>query len=91
MLFALQELSMPLKAVLGFVSTFAIVLAIVAIISPRAFTRLSTIGGYWIDTSRFFSRLDARVDVDNRILPHCRLLGASVLGSLGLLSFVLFR
>jgi hypothetical protein len=61
---------------------FAVV-GFVALVSPKHFAALGRFGNRWIDTSAVLSKLDRRVDVDDRLLPYSRFLGASVLLALG--------
>jgi hypothetical protein len=67
------------------------VFGLIALVSPRTFAKLSQAGNHWVDTSRFFSKLDTRVEIDSRVLPHSRWLGAAVLLALGLAWFSLNR
>ncbi len=48
----------------------------VAIFSPRIFSTLSAWASVWIDVDRFTRKLDKRVDVDDCVARHPRLLGA---------------
>lgn len=54
---------------------------LIALTSPRLFASLTRAGNHWVDTSKFFNKFDAQVDVDSKILPHCRWLGAAVVGA----------
>ena len=49
---------------------------LVALASPPLFARLASFSSMWIDSDRFFKRLDRRVDVDNCVIRHSRLFGA---------------
>lgn len=51
---------------------------LIALTNPRLFASLTRAGNRWIDTSQFFSKFDAQVDVDSKVLPHSRWLGAAV-------------
>ena len=70
---------------------FFAVVGLVAVVSPRHFATLARFGNRWIDTSHFLSKLDRRVDVDDRVLPYSRFLGASVLVALGAVWIVTHR
>ena len=48
----------------------------VAVLSPRLFAALNARTSVWIDVDQFARRLDRRVDVDDRVARHPRLLGA---------------
>jgi hypothetical protein len=63
----------------------------IALVSPKTFAKLARSGNHWIDTSQLLNKLDARVDIDSRVLPHSRWLGAAVLLALGLAWFSLSR
>jgi hypothetical protein len=64
---------------------------LLALLSPSRFSALSTRGSQWIDTSKFFAKLDQRVDVDHYFLPHSRLLGGAVLVATALLAALYLR
>ena len=74
-------------ALLGLTAT----IGFIALASPALFAKLSGVGNRWIDTSGVLAKLDRRIEVDSRILPYSRLLGAAVLASVSLLAFVLYR
>jgi hypothetical protein len=48
---------------------------VVAILSPRIFSALNARTSVWIDVDRFARKLDERVDVDDRVARHPRMLG----------------
>jgi hypothetical protein len=85
------SLSGPLVAVLWSIIAFAGVMGLVALVSPRHFAAIARVGNHWVDTSKWLARLDTRVDVDSRLLPYSRHLGAALLASLGVLAIVLFK
>jgi hypothetical protein len=64
---------------------------LIALASPRLFASLARVGNRWIDTSRFFSKFDAQVDLDSKVLPHSRWLGAAVVGAVAVVWGVLGR
>lgn len=66
-------------------------IGLLALASPRHFAALSRFGSRWVDTSAVLSKLDRRVDVDDKLLPHSRLLGASVLAAMGLVWMTFHR
>jgi hypothetical protein len=69
----------------------AATVGLIALASPTLFAKLSGVGNRWIDTSSMLAKLDRRIEVDSRILPYSRLLGAAVVASVSLLAFVLYR
>lgn len=73
-------------ALLGLAAT----IGFIALASPALFAKLSGVGNRWIDTSSVLAKLDRRIEVDSRIMPYSRLLGAAVLASVSLLAFVLY-
>lgn len=83
--------SAALVPVLWGVGGLCAVVGIVAVVSPRHFATLARFGNRWVDTSEVLSKLDRRVDVDDRVLPYSRFLGASVLVALGAVWFVTHR
>jgi hypothetical protein len=62
---------------------------LVALTSPRLFSKLAAGGSRWIDTARWLSRLDEPIDVDRFVLPYSRWLGAAVIASVAILGTVL--
>ncbi len=60
--------------------------ALVAILSPRLFAKLSEWASVWIDIDRLAKKADTRVDIDHRVIPHCRLLGAMTIVATGSLA-----
>ena len=66
-------------------------LGLLAILSPRLFASLAVRGGRWVDTDKVINKLNTRVDIDEHILPHSRLLGAAVVVAVGLLGFMLWK
>lgn len=62
---------------------------LVALASPQWFARLDAFGSRWIDTSGWIAKLDRRIDVDGRVLPHSRLLGGAVLASVALVAWMI--
>jgi hypothetical protein len=67
------------------------VLGLVALVSPQAFASLAVRGGRWVDTSKVIAKLDARIDLDERVLPYSRVLGVAVIASVAVLGYVLTR
>lgn len=65
------------------------IVGVIAVASPKWFARLDAVGSRWIDTSRWIAKLDRRIDVDARVLPHSRLLGGAVLTSVGLIAWMI--
>ena len=69
---------------LGFVGA----VGMLALVNPRAFASLALRGGRWVDTSKVIAKLDQRIDVDERVLPYSRVLGAAVIASVAVLGFI---
>ena len=63
---------------------------LLALLSPRLFSKLAAVGNYWVDTSNVLAKLDRRIEVDSRVLPYSRWLGVAVVLSVALLAFVLY-
>jgi len=63
---------------------------VLALSSPRLFSKLAAVGNRWVDTSSALAKLDRRVDVDARVLPYSRWLGLAVVVSTALLAGVLY-
>lgn len=87
MMFAESLQSAALPAVWTFLSLTG-VLGVIAMASPQLFGKLARGGSRWIDTSQALAKLDTRVDVDQRVLPYCRVLGAAVIVSVVILGLV---
>lgn len=66
-------------------------LGLFALINPKGFRKLSSEGSRWIDTQKLVALLDKRVDVDQKILPHSRLLGGMVVASVMVLGWLMVR
>jgi hypothetical protein len=49
---------------------------LVAVLSPRLFTVINAKTSVWINVDRYTRRLDRRVDLDDRVARHPRVLGA---------------
>lgn len=65
-------------------------LGLLAFLCPQWFRKLAAYSGHWIDTSKLVAALDKRIDIDEYVLRHSRLLGAVVVASLILLASVYF-
>ena len=70
---------------------FAGLLGVIALVSPPLFSKIARAGNHWVDTSKWLAKLDTRVEVDARVLPYSRQLGAAVIASVALLAFVLLK
>lgn len=77
-LFAAHPVLTP--ALWAFCALFGAV-GLIALTNPRLFATLTRAGNRWVDTSRFFNKFDAQVDLDSKVLPHSRWLGAAVVGA----------
>jgi hypothetical protein len=66
-------------------------LALLAILSPRLFSSLSSQSSVWIDTYRVTKAFDKRFDISRYVLPYSRLLGAMTLVATGVLAVVASR
>jgi len=78
-----------LTPILWSVLVVAGVLGVIALVSPRLFSKIARVGNHWVDTSKWLSKLDTRVEVDAHVLPYSRHLGAAVVASLAVLGVVL--
>lgn len=87
----LSTLSLPdgLSPIIAALLAISGISGLIALISPRLFSKLAGGANHWVDTARILAPLDTRVDIDSHILPHSRLLGAAVLLAVGVLSFML--
>ena len=61
---------------------------LLALISPRAFALVVDKGNYWIDTSKFFSLLERRVDIDDYAVRHSRVTGMITLAGTAILGWL---
>lgn len=89
-MFLIASISSPYLPIIWTTLAVAGALGVIALMSPRLFSKLAAIGGRWVDTSSILAKLDTRVDVDAHVLPYSRFLGAAVVASVGLLAFVLY-
>jgi hypothetical protein len=78
-----------LTPILWSIVVIAGALGLVALVSPRWFAAIARAGNHWVDTSKWLAKFDTRVDVDSRLLPYSRHLGAAVIASVAALAFVL--
>ena len=62
---------------------------LVALVSPRLFSRLARWGSFWVDIDKPVNRMNHRVEIDRYVLGHCRLFGGAVLGLAVILATVL--
>lgn len=62
------------------------IIGLVALASPKAFERIANFSGRWVDSNQFLARLDQPIDIDARVLPHSRKLGAAVLAAVAILA-----
>ena len=60
--------------------------ALLAVCRPSVFQTISVRSSRWIDIDRFARKLDVRIEVDQRILPHSRFLGALSVVASGVLA-----
>ena len=67
------------------------VLGLLALVSPRLFQSLATRGSRWFDSKKFVETLDRQINVDQYVMPHSRVLGALVLASVAVMTFVYIR
>jgi hypothetical protein len=57
---------------------FAGAVGLVAAISPRLFSRLTTWCNIWVDTENIVKKLDRRIEIDQYVVRHSRLFGILV-------------
>jgi len=63
---------------------------LIAIASPRLFSRLAKWGSFWVDIDTPVNRMNHRVQIDHHVLRHCRLFGGALLAVVVVLAAVLF-
>ncbi|MHC4176560.1 MAG: hypothetical protein ACYSWU_03585 [Planctomycetota bacterium] len=86
------------KPLLICVVTIGILLGLLALVGPRAFSVVVAKSNHWFDTrrffripeNRFFRIFDKWVDTDQHCVRHSRVTGAAVLLGAGLLGFLHF-
>ena len=61
---------------------FTAICGLIAVLSPRWFSRLASLGSQWVDSQRYVRWLDARIDIDHVVLRHARAFGICVLAAL---------
>ena len=64
---------------------------LLALISPRSFALVVEKANCWIDTSKFFSFLEKRIDLDHYAVRHSRVTGILVLVGTAILGWVYLR
>jgi hypothetical protein len=62
-----------------------------ALLSPRRFARLAEWSSIWVDTDRWASKLDRRVEIDSYVLRYGRRFGAVLLAAAALLAALMLR
>ena len=63
-------------------------MGLLALLSPRWFSRIATYTGQWIDSAKALAAFDKRVDIDQYALRHSRILGTLVVVSVSLLGYL---
>ena len=63
------------------------VAALVALISPKRFRKLSSRSDTWIDLNKALSGLDKTIDIDHLMMPYARWLGAAAILSVGAIGY----
>ena len=76
---------------IGLFSAIALI-GLLALISPRAFSRVVAKCNSWVDTEDFFSAFRKRIDVglDQFALSHSRLMGTATLVGTAILGYACF-
>ena len=64
------------------------IVGVLAVISPRGFSKVVTQSSRWVDAGKLLAFLDKRYDIDRYVLPYSRLLGFLVLGSVAVISWM---
>jgi hypothetical protein len=82
-----QSLSLGVLALLGLLAT----VGLLAMVSPNTFSRVARRGGKWFDSQKLLEVLDRRIDIDETVLPHSRVLGFTVLVAVVLLGSLMLR
>lgn len=89
-MFVLASVLSPLTSIVGIALALVGLCGLIALASPRRFATLAGRGNRWIDTTSILAKLDTRVEVDARVLPYSRILGAVTIAAVVFLSFVLY-
>ena len=63
-------------------------LGLLALFAPQRFAALTQHSSQWVDTEKILSSLDKKVDVDQYVLPHSRILGGLVLAGVATLAYL---
>jgi len=66
-------------------------LGMLAIVSPSRFTALTTRSSTWVDTDKFLTALDKRIDIDKYVLPFSRTLGVSVVLAAAIIALICWK
>ncbi|MCG8585706.1 MAG: hypothetical protein MI757_13450 [Pirellulales bacterium] len=61
---------------------------LLAAMSPGCFRRLCGQSDQWIDTDKLLEPLNRRIDVDQHVMPFCRVLGIAVVGAAVLIGYL---
>ena len=65
-------------------------LGLIAVVSPRLFKTIAGKCGHWVESGNFLKLLDKQFDLDQRILPHSRLLGVAVIAAVSVMATLYF-
>ena len=65
-------------------------LGLIAVVSPRLFKTIAGKCSHWVESENFLKILDKQFDLDQRILPHSRLLGVAVIAAVSVMATLYF-
>jgi hypothetical protein len=89
-MFVAASIQSTVVPILGIALAVVGLCGVIALVSPRSFAVLAGRGNRWIDTASLLAKLETRVEVDARVLPFSRILGATTIIAVVFLSFVLY-
>ncbi len=67
------------RSIVWITEGIVVVVGLLALVSPRQFTRLTKLGGVWIDTNQFIEKGDRPINIDGFVVRHSRAFGFCVL------------
>ncbi len=67
------------QSIMWIAESIVVAVGLLALASPRQFTRLTKLGNVWIDTDRFIEKGDDPINIDSFVIRHSRAFGFCVL------------